>query len=75
MAQKFYAVRKGRQTGLFTKWDDCKAQVQGYSGAVYKSFATLAEAQQYLWGDEELQRVDEETQVASGEMVAYVDGS
>ena len=45
MAQKFYAVRKGRQTGLFTKWDDCKAQVQGYSGAVYKSFATLTEAQ------------------------------
>ena len=75
MAQKFYAVRKGRQTGLFTKWDDCKAQVQGYSGAVYKSFATLTEAQQYLWGDEERQHVDEEAQAAPGEMVAYVDGS
>ena len=75
MAQKFYAVRKGRQTGLFTKWDDCKAQVQGYSGAVYKSFATLTKAQQYLWGDEERQHVDEEAQAAPGEMVAYVDGS
>ena len=50
MAQKFYAVKQGRKTGLFTTWDDCKAQVQGYSGAVYKSFPTLAEAQAYLWG-------------------------
>ena len=53
MAQKFYAVKQGRKTGLFTTWDDCKAQVQGYSGAVYKSFSTLAEAQQYLWGSME----------------------
>lgn len=51
MAKKYYAVRQGRQTGLFTSWDDCKAQVQGYSGAEFKSFASLADAQQYLWGD------------------------
>ncbi|MBR4944173.1 MAG: RNase H1/viroplasmin domain-containing protein, partial [Peptococcaceae bacterium] len=24
MAQKFYAVKQGRKTGLFTTWDDCK---------------------------------------------------
>ena len=53
MAQKFYAVKKGRQTGLFTSWDACKAQVQGYSGAVYKSVTTLQEAQAYLWGQPE----------------------
>lgn len=76
MAQKYYAVQKGRQTGLFTSWEDCKAQVQGYSGAVYKSFASLQEAQRYLWGaPEESQSQKTTEQLAPGEMVAYVDGS
>ncbi len=76
MAQKYYAVQKGRQTGLFTSWEDCKVQVQGYSGAVYKSFPSLQEAQQYLWGapEEKLPQKAAE-QPADGEMIAYVDGS
>ncbi|MBR5318013.1 MAG: ribonuclease H family protein [Peptococcaceae bacterium] len=76
MAQKFYAVKQGRKTGLFTSWDDCKAQVQGYSGAVYKSFTTLDEAQAYLWGQPETQKPQPAAEApAEGEMVAYVDGS
>ena len=76
MAQKFYAVKKGRETGLFTTWDACKAQVQGYSGAVYKSFPTLQEAQAYLWGEPEVPELQGAAeQPAEGEMVAYVDGS
>ena len=35
---KIYAVRKGRKPGLYHSWEDCKAQVHGYSGAEYKSF-------------------------------------
>ncbi|MBQ2004700.1 MAG: RNase H1/viroplasmin domain-containing protein, partial [Peptococcaceae bacterium] len=31
--KKYYAVKVGRETGIFTTWDACKAQVQGYSGA------------------------------------------
>ena len=48
MAKKVYAVRKGRTTGLFMSWDDCKAQVDGFAGAEYKSFANPAEAMAYL---------------------------
>ncbi len=66
-AKKFYAVKVGRQTGLFTNWADCKAQVQGYSGAVYKSFPTLQEAQQYLWGEPETVAA---AQPAAGERIA-----
>jgi ribonuclease HI len=36
--QKFYVVWKGRQTGVFETWDDCKA--------VYKSFKTRQLAEQ-----------------------------
>lgn len=46
--KKVYAVRKGRTTGLFMTWDDCKAQVDGFAGAEYKSFADPAEAMAYL---------------------------
>jgi len=43
MAKKFYAVKTGRTPGVYGTWADCKAQVDGYSGAVYKSFPTAAE--------------------------------
>ena len=34
--KKVYAVRKGKATGIFYTWDECKAAVDGFSGAVYK---------------------------------------
>ncbi len=48
MAEKFYAVKKGSVTGIFHTWDECKASVTGYPGAVYKSFKTKAEALEFL---------------------------
>ena len=46
--KNFYAVAAGRQTGIFTTWEKCKAQVEGFSGAVYKGFPTKEEAQLFL---------------------------
>ena len=45
---KFYVVRKGRQTGIFSTWPECQAQVNGFSGAEYKSFLTQKEAEVWL---------------------------
>ncbi|EEU20935.1 ribonuclease H family protein [Lactobacillus mulieris] len=45
---KFYAVKKGRKIGIFRTWDECKEQVNGFSGAEYKSFSNILEASQYL---------------------------
>lgn len=36
--QKYYVVWKGRKTGVFTTWQECSAQVTGFTGAEYKSF-------------------------------------
>ena len=69
MAGKFYAVKKGKATGIFLTWDECKAQVDGYSGAIYKSFKTREEAHSFL-GDDFAKK-----DVAAGSVVAYVDGS
>ena len=50
MAKKFYAVKRGRKTGLFTVWAECAAQVKGFQGAVYKGFMTEDEARAWLGG-------------------------
>lgn len=47
-ARKYYAVKKGKVTGVFQNWEDCKASVDGYPGAVYKSFSTLREANAFV---------------------------
>ncbi|CAK1548604.1 unnamed protein product [Leptosia nina] len=44
----FYAVAKGRTSGIFMNWGDCEAQVKGFSGAKYKKFNTVVEAQDYI---------------------------
>ncbi len=41
---KFYAVRKGRQPGIYTTWPACEEQVKGFPGASYKAFPTKAQA-------------------------------
>ena len=48
MAENYYAVKKGLKTGIFRTWDECKASVSGYSGAVYKSFQSEEEARSFL---------------------------
>ena len=50
MAKKIYAVRKGRQTGLFDSWAECQKQTTGFSGAEFKSFSSKEEAMQFLNG-------------------------
>ncbi|MCQ1058028.1 viroplasmin family protein [Photobacterium sp. DNB23_23_1] len=50
MAKKYYVVWKGRQTGIFTSWAECKAQVDKFAGAKYKSFPTREEAESAFGG-------------------------
>lgn len=46
--QKYYAVRAGRQVGVFDSWPECQKQINGYSGQDYKSFSTRKEAEEFL---------------------------
>jgi ribonuclease HI len=45
MAKKFYVVWRGVKTGVFSDWPTTLALVDGFPGAQYKSFPTLAEAE------------------------------
>ena len=49
--QKYYVVWKGRRTGIFGTWEECSAQVTGFTGARYKAFGSRAEAEKALRGN------------------------
>ena len=66
--KKYYAVKTGFNPGIYETWSECKKEVVGYSGAIYKSFPTMEEAQQYLTQDNVIETYDQE-------IYAYVDGS
>ncbi len=68
--KKVYAVKKGKITGIFNTWEECKASVEGYPKAEYKSFASVEEAKLYMEG----KAVQKECP-CDGQVVAYVDGS
>ena len=44
----YYAVRKGRKTGIFESWEECQKHITGYSGAEFKKFKELHQAEIYL---------------------------
>lgn len=73
MAKKYYAVKKGIKPGVYSTWDQCKAQVSGFSGALFKSFATLEEAELFV-----RDQTSEKTALADADenrCDIYVDGS
>ena len=80
MASKYYAVKKGKVPGIYLSWNDCKAMVDGYPGAVYKSFKTIEEAEKFITGEKIISglKASGKNTSESGETCstyAFVDGS
>ncbi len=72
---KYYAVKNGYRIGIFTDWDDCKSAVNGFSGAEYKSFKTLEEAEIYLGVRKKTAPPFQSAPNIPQRAAAYVDGS
>lgn len=51
MGNKFYAIKSGKKTGIFTTWNECKELVIGYPGSEYRSFNNRIDAEVYLKDD------------------------
>lgn len=43
---KYYVVWNGVCPGIYTSWTDCQRQINGFEGAIYKSFTTRQEAEE-----------------------------
>lgn len=68
MAKWYYAVKVGREVGIFNTWDDCKKQVIGYPDARYKKFSSVEEAKGFI-------NNTPNNDIDAYDVVAYVDGS
>ncbi|MFA6848857.1 MAG: ribonuclease H family protein [Selenomonadaceae bacterium] len=72
--KNFYAVKQGRNRGIFYSWLECKKQVQGFPGALFKGFITLDEAELYL-GEKKSTIEIEKVFINEPIYNIYVDGS
>lgn len=74
--KKVYAVKRGKNTGIFYQWEECRKAVDGYPGAEYKGFPTVQEAKSYLGvADEGENNIPPAGETAGESLLAYVDGS
>lgn len=72
--KKYYAVKAGRVPGIYGTWDECKKNVDGFSGAIYKSFPTLEEAQLFIGSRPAELEIDNDLMPeASGEQESLAD--
>lgn len=79
----YYAVRVGKTPGIYKTWEECKAQVIGYKGAIYKGFAEKQDAEDFLRGGLSASSTDAasdndenpQLEPSVSEITAYVDGS
>jgi ribonuclease HI len=49
--KKYYAIARGRETGIFSTWfgiGNAEQQVRGFAGARYKGFPTIDEARSWM---------------------------
>ena len=66
---KFYVVWSGRVPGVYTSWEECREQVEGFPGARYKAFASRDEAE-YAAADDPEQHIRPARPAACSEAVA-----
>jgi len=45
---KFFVVWEGKEPGIYRSWEECKRQIHGFAGALYKGFATEPEAREAM---------------------------
>ena len=45
---KYYAVHAGKKPGIYSNWNDCKSQIDGFSKPIFKKFENIKDAELFL---------------------------
>lgn len=76
---KYYAVYRGKSGApkIFTSWDECRKEVIGFKGAIYKSFTSEKEAINFIALNSEgkTEEKSNESEECEKGLFIYVDGS
>lgn len=68
----YYAVRIGKVPGIYLTWDECKKNVIGFNGAVYRKFETEEEANEFMAVEVPIVSIEDIMKLPA---FAFVDGS
>ena len=81
----YYAVKIGKTPGIYNTWEECKAQVLGFKGALFKKFSSKEQAINYLNSNQLEEKnenltcnsnlEDKKNSKQNNTAIAYVDGS
>ena len=77
---KYYAVAKGHNIGIYNFWNDAKEEVLNYKGAIFKSFNTEKDAEDFILNinscnSEIFQNIYIKYDLNSVDYFVYTDGS
>ena len=72
-SSSFYAVARGRRSGIFKSWEEAKSQVEGFPQAKHRKFKTRAEAEEYLESNRSNKFPDEKTHAIRPRVEQVVD--
>ena len=86
MTKFYYAVKNGRNPGIYNTWAECEKEVKGFKEAKYKKFKTYEEAVAFIEENKDLlqnnannklkdKSIVEVNDIEENEVIAYVDGS
>ncbi|GAY73547.1 ribonuclease H family protein [Lentilactobacillus kosonis] len=70
---KFYAVKQGRNPGIYKTWPEAQKQISKFPGAIFKSFPTKAEAEDFINGKSGFGNLTESAP-KTDEIIVYTDG-
>ena len=73
--KKYYAVRRGHRSGIYTEWfgpQGAQLQIKGFPGAEYRGFATRQEAEAFLSAS--IQPSPDPDLTSETHIVVYTDG-
>ncbi len=73
----YYAVKVGKNPGIYKTWDECRENVHGYKGAIYKKFSSLDDAKNFIEiaGEINSGEIKKKVEISTEELIVYVDGS
>ena len=78
----FYAVYKGKKTGIFSSWNECKQSVDKYPNAIYKKFKKLEDAEYFAKNGKQIHnyqkkenKIDKQSNDNKKIIKVYTDGS
>ena len=69
----YYAVKVGHKPGIYLSWDECYAQIKGFSQSKSRKFFSKEEAEKYLKSEETRREISEDHRM--NKLRVWIDGS